>query len=39
MSMFFHFGFGRCALTENGIYVVVCWFKNSRFRFFEFKTD
>lgn len=30
--MFFHFGFGRWILTENGI-KEIGWFRNIRFRF------
>ena len=29
---FFHFDFGSRALTENGIYGVIGWFRNTRFR-------
>ena len=34
--MFFHFGFGRWILTENGI-KEIGWLKNSRFRFLNSK--
>jgi len=30
--MFFHFGFDKRTLTENVVYGVIGWFKNSRFR-------
>ena len=32
MSMFFHFDLVNRTLTENGIYGVIGWFRNSRFR-------